>query len=82
MCARFFAALLLTAVTYVCIVCLFFKKWYILGDAVEHSEEKRDAKLTQAMCVFKNLTVTFVFVSPVESTIVFLPARHTLHNSL
>jgi len=34
------------------------------------------------MCFFKNLTVTFLFVSPVEITIVFPPAKHALHNSV
>jgi len=30
------------------------------------------------MCFFKNLTVTFLFVSLVEITIVFPPAKHAL----
>jgi len=32
------------------------------------------------MCFFKNLTVNFWFVSPVEITIVFPPAKYALHN--
>jgi len=43
-------------------VCLVFRKLYILGATVEHIEEKRDVKLTYAMCFFKNLTVTFLFL--------------------
>jgi len=34
------------------------------------------------MCFFKNLTVTFLFVSPVEITIVFPPAKHALQLSV
>jgi len=49
---------------------------HILGATVEQSEEKGDVKFTQAMCFFKNLTVTFLFVSPVEIAVVFPPAKH------
>jgi len=52
-----------------------------LGATVEHSEEKGDIKFTYAMCFFKNLTVTFLFVSPVEIAVVFPPDKHSLHNS-
>jgi len=34
------------------------------------------------MCFFKDLTVTFLFVSPVGITIVFPPAKHALHHSV
>jgi len=34
------------------------------------------------MCFFKNLTVTFLFVSPVEISIVFPPAKHAIHNAV
>ena len=52
----------------------------MLGAPVEHSEEKRDVKLTWAMRFFKNLAVTSLFISPVEITIVFPPAKHALQN--
>jgi len=57
-----FTALVLTAAIYM-YVCLGFRKLYILGATVQHIEEKRDVKLTYAMCCFKNLTVTFLFLS-------------------
>ena len=63
-----------------CVVCLVFRKLYLLGATVEHSEE-RDVKLTWAKCFFKNLTVTFLYASPVEITMVFPPTKHALQNS-
>jgi len=80
-CARFLQPLSLRPL-HICVVCLVFRKLYILDAAVEHIEEKRDVKLTYAMCFFKTLTVTFLFVSPVEITVVFPPARHALRNSV
>jgi len=42
-----FTALVLTAATEaICAVCLVFRKLYILGATVEHSEEKGDVKST------------------------------------
>ena len=44
---KIFTAIFLTAATSaICVVYLVFRKLYILGATVEHSEEKRDVKLT------------------------------------
>ena len=62
-------------------MCLVFRKLYVFGAAVEHSEEKK-CKVDEVMCFFKNLTVTFLFVSPVEIAIVFPPAKDAIHNAM
>jgi len=53
--------------------------WMLL---LSTDKEKELRKLTQVMCLVKNLTVTFLFGSPIETVIVFPPTKHTLHDSV
>jgi len=54
--------------------------FWILLFSTDKKKELR--KLTQVMCLVKHSTVTFLFSSPIETVIVFPPAKHALHDSV
>jgi len=43
---------------------------------------KKTAKATQVLRLVKNLSVTFLFGSPIETVIVSPPTKHALHDSV
>jgi len=80
---KIFTALVLTAATKsIRVVCLVFRKLYILGATVEHNEQKKRCKVDVGRVLFQKFNCDVFVCLPVEITIVFPPAKHVLHNSV